>query len=249
MLSNSVCPYSAARMCQFLHPGDEGFEEKMRAHQNVVASQPPPQPTLDSFVKSQLTRKVPDKTAKNVWGDVPTAQESKFVEGSGTTASAAFSPFVEGDASGTTTSAAFAAFVGDASGTTTSAAARDLTAFASRAECKSSESDCEGVDSTLTSKKQIRKIRKKLRRIEQYKNRPHAELSAAQQQLLLGESQLRSQLSTLLEAEKTAAKDEEIWERAEPARKTTGEVWELALNTLRVGSRYSTPRVLSSFRS
>lgn len=225
VLSNSMCPYSSARMCQFLHPGDEGFEEKMRAHQTVLASKPPPQPTLESFFKSQLSRGT-GKKPKNVWGTdvcLPVGQESKLVEGD----------LVQE----TTPSVARGGAAGD---------------LHPRPECKSSctsESDCDGYDFTATSKKHIRKIRKKIRRIGQYKSRPRDELTAAQLQLVQSEPQLNSQLEKLLKAEGAAARDEEIWERTEDVgKKAEGEIWESALNTLRLGARYPTPSVLSNLR-
>ena len=130
-------------------------------------------------------------------------------------------------------------------------------------ECKSGESDSVGSDSAVSNKKDIRKIRKKLRRIEQYKGRSHDELTEAQQQLVQSKTNLHNQLNKLLEAEDAAAgskeiweecakdSDREVWEEANPSVKKAGggEIWERALNTLRLGARYPTPSVLSNLRA
>lgn len=124
-------------------------------------------------------------------------------------------------------------------------------------ECKSAESDL-GADPAIAKKKDIRKIRKKLRRIEQYKGRDG--LSVDQQELVRSEPRLQNQLNKLLETEEAAASskeiweqtqepDKEVWERAETPAKSDGEIWERALNTLRLGARYPTPSVLSNLRA
>ena len=129
-------------------------------------------------------------------------------------------------------------------------------------ECKSGESDNVAYDSAATNKKDIRKIRKKLRRIEQYNGRSHDELTEAQQQLVSSKSHLHTQLNKLLEAESATTGSKEIWEQAtkDPkkevweeakgsSKKGEGEIWERALNTLRLGARYPTPSVLSNLRA
>jgi len=231
VLTNSQCPYSAARMCQFLHPGDEGFDEKMRAHETVLASKPPPQPTLESFFKSRLSRKSTEKKVKSVWGTdiyLPVGQESKLVEG-------------------------------DVAQVRTESAKEPKKPKQPhpKPECKSAESDL-GADPAIAKKKDIRKIRKKLRRIEQYKGRDG--LSVDQQELVRSEPRLQNQLNKLLKTEEAAASskeiweqtqepDKEVWERAETPAKSDGEIWERALNTLRLGARYPTPSVLSNLRA
>ena len=277
VLTKSPCPYSAARMCQFLHPGDEGFEEKMRAHQTVLDSKPPPQPTLESFFKSRLSRRGTEKKAKVVWGAevcLPVEPESKIVEHDVAQVKTETTNEVQPkpEAQVRTEPAKKVQPKSEAQVKTEPAKkvqpkpeAQVRTEPAKKVqpkpECKSGESDNVAYDSAATNKKDIRKIRKKLRRIEQYNGRSHDELTEAQQQLVSSKSHLHTQLNKLLEAESTTTGSKEIWEQAtkEPekevweadksSKKGEGEIWERALTTLRLGARYPTPSVLSNLRA
>lgn len=278
VLTKSPCPYSAARMCQFLHPGDEGFEEKMRAHQTVLDSKPPPQPTLESFFKSRLSRRGTEKKGKGVWGTqvcLPVEPESKRVERDTAQVKTKTANEVQPKTE-VQVKAGFAKKVQakpemhvvsePATQVQLKPQAQLRTEPAKKVqpkpECKSGESDNVAYDSAATNKKDIRKIRKKLRRIEQYNGRSHDELTEAQQQLVSSKSHLHTQLNKLLEAESATTGSKEIWEQAtkDPkkevweeakgsSKKGEGEIWERALNTLRLGARYPTPSVLSNLRA